>query len=233
MAAGLRLAPLALALIACLQLPAAATPNSGEALRVLKDPHAWGAEKLEAMYAFLDSASFSEEAFWALLDTAGFRSHPEADKLLRPEDAAYPPTFRSSALFFLSTALAYSSPDDFAKGRLLLGLVQTPRFKKAMADLETDRSSHVRQQRLYLLGAMTVNTRVELVRALAPTIVPMILPSLAWADHQPIVSDGVWALEQYLAAGPKLSSEIRQEIERLASTAPDPQTRERLSPLTF
>lgn len=215
-------------LSAALAAAASAAPAADDALRVLKDRHAWGRDKIEAMYPFLESDNFSEEAFWTLLDNARLRSHPDADKPLRPEGSGYPRTFRASALFFLSTALAYSHPDDFDKGRQLIRLVRDERFKKAMAELAGDHSAEVRQQRHYLLGALTVNTRVELIRVLAPDIVPLILSGLAAPDEGPVLSDGLWALEQYMDAGARLSAEHYNELGRLARQAPDPQVRESL-----
>lgn len=195
-------------------------------IKILQDKQASDREKFDAMHIFLDPENLTEEAFWALLELARERTGLGVD---RPFRDFRPLTLRASALFFLSTAVAYTHPTDIEKGRLLIRLVRSDRFQKILQELESDPSWEVRQERLYFFGATTINTHPSLVAALAETFLPLIFSTLQAENDEFVLLEGLWSLEQFLE--PRLSGsrslfEVGEDLSNLAASTPYQSVRE-------
>ncbi len=184
-------------------------------IRVLQDKSASQEAKFDAMLVFLDSANLTEVAFWALLDVALDRDNNKDEAV------------RSKAVFALATAIAYTHPTDFERGKFLIELMRGEKFNKYFMAIACDPAATVRQQRLYFFGATAVNTNPKLVKILTPVFLPMLLSSLASPGEEwSVKTEGLWSLSQLLEIKAVSIGEIARDLERSATSDPDESVRE-------
>ncbi len=177
-------------------------------IRVLRDPSASESQKLDAMHTFLDASNLTDDAFWTLLDAA--RDRVNNTDLVR-----------TRALFSLATAIAYTHPNDFNRGKNLISLILDDRFKRAFDDLGADPVATVRQQRLYFFGATAINTHPAMVKRLVPVFLPMLLSSLGPIEEWFVKSEGLWSLGQLLEIQAISIGQVAEILKKISESDPD------------